>query len=71
MYFYISGVNEEVETVWVTAVVAAYLQKAYPRQKTNWELVVNKAGRFITKASKSLSVQVDFVGEAAKFVKAN
>jgi len=64
----------DVENLWVTAVVVAYLQVKWPRQKTNWELVVSKGTRWVGKQAKSVSVKpegLDFIAEAMKFVKAN
>jgi len=67
-------VSADVEAVWVTAVVLAFLQYRFPRQKTNWDLVVKKGKRWISKQAKGLNVKpegLDLVAEATKFVQAN
>jgi hypothetical protein len=67
----VPSASDEVETLWVTSIVAAYLQHVWPRQRTNWDLVVQKAKRWVSKQAKSLAPSVDFEAEATKFVKAN
>jgi len=68
-----SSASQDVETLWTTAVVAAYLAKVFPRDKSNWQQVVNKAHRFIAKQKKSLGIKpdLDWKQEAEKFVNAN
>ena len=39
--------------LWVTAVVAAYLQTAFPDEQTSWQQVVNKAKRLLAKSKKA------------------
>jgi len=67
------SVSSDIETLWVTAVVAAYLQIVFPGEVTNWTQVVNKAHRYITKQKKALGVkpEIDWKQEAEKFVNAN
>jgi predicted HAD superfamily Cof-like phosphohydrolase len=50
-------VDKEVQRVWATAVVAAFLAKRFPDQKTNWDLVVKKALKFIARAKKEVKVK--------------
>jgi len=67
-------VTAEVEAVWITAVVIAFLQIRFPGQKTNWDLVVKKAKRWVSKQSKVVNVKpegFDYVAEATKFVQSN
>jgi len=67
-------VTAEVEAVWITAVVIAFLQIRFPGQKTNWDLVVKKAKRWVSKQSKVVNAKpegFDFVAEATKFVQSN
>jgi hypothetical protein len=45
--------------LWATAVVAAYLAKRFPDQKTNWDLVVKKALKFIARAKKAVKAKSD------------
>jgi len=68
-----SSVSSDVETLWVTAVVAAYLQLVFPGEATNWTQVVNKANRYVAKQKKALGIKpdIDWKQEAEKFVKAN
>ncbi|ELR16785.1 uncharacterized protein ACA1_382650 [Acanthamoeba castellanii str. Neff] len=66
-------VDKEVEALWATAVVAAFLQKRFPGQKTNWDLVVKKALKFIARQKKNVklaseSEEIDWVQLATAFL---
>ena len=68
-------VDKEVEALWATAVVAAFLQKRFPGQKTNWDLVVKKALKFIARQKKNVklatsseSEDIDWVQLATAFL---
>jgi hypothetical protein len=50
------AVDKEVESLWATAVVAAFLQTKFPGQKTNWDLVVKKALKFIARQKKNVKL---------------
>ena len=65
--------SADAEAIWVTAIVIAFLEARFPDQKTNWDLVVKKAKRWIAKQVKTVQLKsgVDVVSEAAKFVAAN
>jgi len=65
-----TAANSDIEVLWVTAVVAAYLIKKYPNEANNWTQVVNKAYRYIAKQKKSLAIKpdLDWKLEAEKFV---
>jgi len=65
------SINADLENLWATAVVVAFLQVKFPRQRVNWELVVGKGQRWVAKQAKSLSVKADLLGEAMEFVQAN
>jgi hypothetical protein len=54
-------------------VVAAFLQKRFPGQKTNWDLVVKKALKFIARQKKNVklaseSEEIDWVQLATAFL---
>lgn len=40
--------------MWATAVITAFLKKQFPDQRTNWDLVVKKALKFIIRQQKSI-----------------
>jgi len=61
----------EVELLWATALVVAYLAAAFPGQKVNWDLVVKKANTYISRQSKKLGITVEWQELAEKLVKAN
>ncbi|ELR16780.1 uncharacterized protein ACA1_382600 [Acanthamoeba castellanii str. Neff] len=69
----VDAVDQEVEALWATAVVAAFLQKRFPGQKTNWDLVVKKALKFIARQKKNVklaseSEEIDWVQLATAFL---
>jgi len=66
-----AGTGELALTLWVTAVVASFMQLKYQNQQNNWLQVVNKAKRFIAKQKKSVTGEIDWFAEAHKFVQAN
>eukprot|EP00005_Dracoamoeba_jomungandri_P004866 CAMPEP_0174252268 /NCGR_PEP_ID=MMETSP0439-20130205/1812_1 /TAXON_ID=0 /ORGANISM="Stereomyxa ramosa, Strain Chinc5" /LENGTH=865 /DNA_ID=CAMNT_0015332783 /DNA_START=43 /DNA_END=2640 /DNA_ORIENTATION=- len=65
-----SGSDGDLLQLWLTAVVVAFLQHKYPRQKVNWSLVVQKGRKFVARQKKKLGLQpaIDWNAEAKKFV---
>ncbi len=59
--------------VLVTAVVCAYLEVRHGDQRSNWDLVVKKAKRWLKKEAVVAGVveSFDFDAPAAAFIKAN
>ena len=68
------AVDAEVEQIWATAVVAAFLSAKFPDQKNNWDLVVKKARKFVARAHKKIvklkdpSVEIDWFLLATSFL---
>jgi len=58
----------DVEILWATSLVVAYLAAAFRDQKVNWELVAKKAKTFISRQSKKLNISVDWEDLATNFV---
>jgi len=59
----------EIESLWMTAVTIVYLIKVYKDQQVNWDLVVDKARKWIRKQEKILSINsFDWEEEASKFL---
>lgn len=65
--------NEESYIVWMTAIIVSYLTSQFPDQKTNWDLVVEKARKWIRKEEKRLgaTTPMDWESEATKFLSKN
>jgi hypothetical protein len=66
-------VDEEVDLLWATVVVAAFLQKRFPGQKTNWDLVVKKALKFVARQTKNVKLaaaagEIDWLQVATAFL---
>jgi len=66
-----AGTSDAALALWVTAVVACFMQIKLKNQQNNWLQVVNKAKRFIAKQKKSVNGEIDWLAEAQKFVEAN
>jgi len=68
-----AGDNAELEAIWVTAVVVAYLKAKFPSEQTSWQQVVNKGQRWIAKQKKTVKAEadVDWLQEAESFVQSN
>eukprot|EP01090_Pellita_catalonica_P012010 TRINITY_DN2515_c0_g1_i1.p1 TRINITY_DN2515_c0_g1~~TRINITY_DN2515_c0_g1_i1.p1 ORF type:complete len:443 (-),score=59.65 TRINITY_DN2515_c0_g1_i1:766-2094(-) len=64
-----SKATSDAEALWLTAVVAMFLQIRFPQNQTNWQQVVNKAKRFIAKNKKKVQPNIDWLTVAAAFVK--
>jgi len=62
--------NEEIEILWMTAIAIVYLMKVFKNQQVNWDLVVDKARKWIKKQEKKIGINVpfDWEGEASKFL---
>lgn len=61
------------ESVWATAIVAAFLKKQFADQKTNWDLVVKKALKFIARQKKNIKTknpeaEIDWMELATAFL---
>lgn len=56
-YHDVQIVDKDVEAVWATAVVAAFLKKKFADQENNWDLVVKKAAKFIARQKKSIKLK--------------
>jgi hypothetical protein len=68
-------VDKDVESLWATAVLAALLQTRFADQKTNWELVVQKAIKFINRQKKNVKLtaatqEIDWLQLATAFLAA-
>jgi len=66
-------VDQEVELVWGTAVVAAFLTVTFADQQVNWDLVVKKAKKFIARQKKTIKTkqELDWFALALAFVTSN
>jgi len=66
-------VDEESLVLWMTAIVVTYLTTQFPSQNVNWDLVVEKARKWMKKEEKRLgaSSPVDWESEATNFLSQN
>jgi len=65
-------ITQELEDIWATAVVCAYLEIKWADFKINWELVVSKAQKYLARSAQKLDAakDVDWKDLAAKWVQA-
>ena len=57
------------ETCWATCLVIAMLEEQYSNQKNEWNLVEQKARKYVKRSLVSMKVNDDLFEEAKKFVK--
>jgi len=65
------AINDDVLNVWMTAVVIAFLTTQFKDQQVNWDLVVDKARKWIKREEKRSGITVDWETEAIKFLQSN
>jgi len=61
-------INGQLEEIWATALAVAYLITKFADKQIQWELVVEKAKKWISRQSKLANVQVDWYKEAELFI---
>jgi len=64
-------VSDDVQNIWMTAVVIALLTTQYKDQQVNWNLVVDKARKWIKKEEKRLGISIEWENSAIKFLQAS
>jgi len=60
--------NADVSNIWATAVIIVYLTRLFPNQKDNWDLVIEKARKWIKQEEKKIGVSFDWESEATSFL---
>ncbi|KAL6040638.1 von Willebrand factor A domain-containing protein 5A [Balamuthia mandrillaris] len=66
--------DDAVLDLWATAIVVEYLTSKFADQKTNWDLVVKKAKKWILRQHKQLNIKpesLDWLAKASAFVQSH
>jgi len=66
-------VNDDSKALWITSIVIVYLSTQFKDLKTSWDMVVDKARKWIKKEEKKLNTKnpIDWEAEATKFLLSN
>jgi len=64
----LTGTQDEQLVIWYTAVVIAYLESKFYKEKDQWFMLASKATKFIQKEKDKLKFQVDVIVEAQNFI---